>query len=170
MKRRTFLAVTAFAGLVAYGETGGTSHRTASQAAARPDRASQGIIRKALTYARLQYGKPYVWGGTGPDVFDCSGLVMMAYRSAGINLPRTSQEQWAAGTRVTDPRPGDLVYFAGVDGTPEHPGHVGLVSAPGWMIQAYAPGTPIGSYPFGTSGALQGTGPGDVVGYTRPTA
>ena len=40
-----------------------------------------------------------LWGGTGPDAFDCSGLAMMAYRAAGLTIPRTSQQQWAAGPR-----------------------------------------------------------------------
>ncbi len=51
----------------------------------------------AIAYAEAQLGKPYLWGGTGPDAFDCSGLVMMAYRQAGVIIPRTSQEQWAWG-------------------------------------------------------------------------
>jgi cell wall-associated NlpC family hydrolase len=124
----------------------------------------------AIGYARARAGLPYQWGGTGPDGYDCSGLVMMAYHAAGITLPRTSQQQWAAGTRVSDPRPGDLVYFPGGDGTWQAPGHVAIVTGPGRIIQAYAPGVPIGAYPYGTAGALPGTGPGDVIGYTRPWA
>src|SRR5215469_1794627 len=52
------------------------------------------VVATAIGYAEQQLGKPYLWGGTGPDAFDCSGLVMMAYRAAGINLQRTSQDQW----------------------------------------------------------------------------
>ena len=57
-------------------------------------------VATAITFAEQQLGKPYLWGGTGPDAFDCSGLVMMAFRTAGIGIARTSQAQWATETRV----------------------------------------------------------------------
>jgi len=117
----------------------------------------------AIAYAEQQIGKPYQWGGTGPDSFDCSGLVMMAYRAAGIGIPRTSQQQWAWGPEVSPGQvePGDLVFFAGADGTPESPGHVGLVIGGGLMIEAYATGFPIRIAPYGGR---------DPVGFTRPWA
>jgi peptidoglycan DL-endopeptidase CwlO len=121
---------------------------------------------QAIAYARAQLGKPYVWGGTGPDGFDCSGLVMEAYASAGIPVPRTSQEQWAAGPQVSNPQPGDLVFFAGGDGTVSAPGHVGLVIGPHTMIEAYATGYPVRVSAFGDAQAAPGDG--DPVGYTAP--
>lgn len=124
----------------------------------------------AIRYAAAQAGKSYLWGGTGPDEFDCSGLVMMAYQSAGVSIPRTSEYQWDELPHVTSYLPGDLVFFPGDDGSWDSPGHVGLVTGPNTMIQAYAPGTPIGTYPFGTGNALKGTGPGTVIGYARPVA
>jgi len=127
-----------------------------------------GPAAQAIAYARAQLGKPYVWGGTGPGGFDCSGLVMMAYRSAGIALPRTSQQQWAWGPRTATPQPGDLVFFAGADGTASAPGHVGLVTGPHQMIEAYATGYPVRVSQFGTPGSPPGDG--DPVGFTDPAA
>jgi hypothetical protein len=93
---------------------------------------------KVIAYAEAQLGKPYQWGATGPDAFDCSGLAMMVYRAAGITIPRTSQQQWNYGSRIaaSQAQPGDLVFFAGSDGTMTAPGHVGIVTGPGTMIDA----------------------------------
>ena len=128
------------------------------------------VVATAISYAREQLGKPYLWGGTGPDAFDCSGLVMMAYRAAGINIPRTSEEQWAWGPQIpaSQVEPGDLVFFAGSDGTPTSPGHVGLVIGKNTMIEAYATGFPIRISQFGTAAAAPGDG--TVVGFSRPWA
>ena len=117
----------------------------------------------AVAFARQQLGKPYLWGGTGPDAFDCSGLTMMAYRSVGIDMPRTADQQWLWGPRV-DPsqvEPGDLVFFAGADGTVTAPGHVGIVIGHGLMIDAPSAGLQVRIEPYTNSG---------VVGFTRPWA
>jgi cell wall-associated NlpC family hydrolase len=113
----------------------------------------------AIAFARQQIGKPYLWGATGPDAFDCSGLVMMAYRAVGIDMPRTADQQWLWGPRV-DPsqvEPGDLVFFAGADGTAKAPGHVGIVIGHGLMIDAPSAGLQVRIEPY--------TG---AVGFTRP--
>jgi peptidoglycan DL-endopeptidase CwlO len=127
-------------------------------------------VATVISFAEAQVGKPYLWGGTGPDAFDCSGLVMMAYRAAGIFIPRTSQEQWLWGPRVpaSQVEPGDLVFFAGSDGTPTAPGHVGLVIGNGQMIEAYATGFPIRISTYGKPTSPQGDQ--QVVGFTRPWA
>src|SRR5271169_263604 len=120
-------------------------------------------VATAISFAEQQLGKPYLWGGTGPDAFDCSGLVMMAYRAAGIDIERTSEAQWASEQRVpaSQVQPGDLVFFAGSDGTPTSPGHVGLVIGNGKMIEAYATGFPIRVASYVGRGAI---------GFTEPWA
>jgi peptidoglycan DL-endopeptidase CwlO len=121
-----------------------------------------GAAGKILAYAEAQLGKPYQWGATGPEAFDCSGLAMQAYRAAGIAIPRTSQAQRAADPRIPAAavRPGDPVFFAGSDGTMTAPGHVGIVTRPGMMIDAPFTGQVVrqGSY-AGSTG---------LVGFTRP--
>ena len=62
-------------------------------AAATSGRAPSKAAAQAIAYAQRQIGLPYLWGGTGPDAFDCSGLAMEAYAAAGISIPRTSQER-----------------------------------------------------------------------------
>jgi cell wall-associated NlpC family hydrolase len=118
-------------------------------------------VATAIAFAESQLGKPYQWGGTGPDAFDCSGLVMMAYRAAGITIARTSEAQWASETRIpaSQVQPGDLVFFAGADGTPTNPGHVGIVIGHGQMIEAYATGFPV------RVSSYAGRNP---IGFTRP--
>jgi peptidoglycan DL-endopeptidase CwlO len=120
-------------------------------------------VATAISFAQAQLGKPYLWGGTGPDAFDCSGLVMMAYRAAGVDIARTSQAQWASEPQVpaAQAEPGDLVFFAGSDGTVTSPGHVGLVIGNGEMIEAYATGFPIRVASYRNRGAI---------GFTRPWA
>ncbi|HET6191137.1 MAG TPA: NlpC/P60 family protein, partial [Trebonia sp.] len=126
------------------------------------------IVSTAVSYAEEQLGKPYLFGGTGPAAFDCSGLVMMAYRAAGVNIARTSQAQFATLPKVpaNKVQNGDLVFFAGSDGTRAAPGHVGLVVGKNLMIEAYATGFPVRVSAFGT--AQSAPGDGAVVGFAQP--
>jgi peptidoglycan DL-endopeptidase CwlO len=88
--------------------------------------------QKAVQFALKQFGKPYVFGAAGPDSWDCSGLTMGAWATAGVTLPHWTGTQFKEGT----PEPtdlsqavgGDLVFIPGSDGTPQQPGHVGLVA------------------------------------------
>lgn len=86
-------------------------------------------VVNAIGFANAQLGKPYSYGSEGPGSWDCSSLVQAAYASAGVGLPRTTEEQVGVGTPVYDPGrllPGDLVFIAGSDGTVASPGHVGM--------------------------------------------
>jgi peptidoglycan DL-endopeptidase CwlO len=129
-----------------------------------------GTTGKVLAFAEAQLGKPYQWGATGPDAYDCSGLAMMAYRAAGVAIPRTSQAQWAYGQQIpaSQVQPGDLVFFAGSDGTAASPGHVGIVVNPAThtMIDSYAPGYGFQDDSYGLPASKGGLSP--VVGFTRP--
>jgi cell wall-associated NlpC family hydrolase len=133
--------------------------------AAEPSLPSTGAT--AIAFAASQLGVPYAWGGTGPGGFDCSGLVQAAYASAGVSLPRVAQDQFEAGPPVpaTSPfAPGDLVFFGS---GPAAVGHVGLVLAPGVMIDAPHTGAVVQAEVFpATVGAPWG---GElVVGATQP--
>ncbi|MEV0112209.1 NlpC/P60 family protein [Streptomyces sp. NPDC050844] len=92
---------------------------------------------KVIAFAEAQIGKPYVWGATGPDSYDCSGLTQDAWKAAGISLPRTTWDQVKVGTTVktADAKPGDLVFFY------DDISHVGIYIGDGKMIHAPKPGT-----------------------------
>jgi peptidoglycan DL-endopeptidase CwlO len=76
-------------------------------------RIPNGDVGTALRYALAQIGRPYVWGAIGPESFDCSGLMLTAYRSAGLNLPRVSIQQSGVGQAVSraDVRAGDMIFY-----------------------------------------------------------
>jgi peptidoglycan DL-endopeptidase CwlO len=86
---------------------------------------------KAIAFAYAQLGKPYLWGATGPGSYDCSGLVESAWASAGIMIPRTTYEQWAALPHVplSNLQPGDLLFFDGI-------GHVSIYVGGNMFIDA----------------------------------
>ncbi|MDL2077711.1 NlpC/P60 family protein [Streptomyces sp. GXMU-J15] len=112
----------------------GTGTSTGSEATADSSYASK--AEKALAFARAQIGKPYVWGATGPDSYDCSGLTQGAWNAAGISLPRTTWDQVDAGTTVSlaNAQPGDLIFFY------DDISHVGIYIGNGMMIHAPKPG------------------------------
>ncbi|MFK4185856.1 NlpC/P60 family protein [Streptomyces sparsogenes] len=99
---------------------------------------------KAVAFARSQLGKPYVWGATGPNSYDCSGLTQAAWKAAGVSLPRTTWDQVKVGTRVStsDLQPGDLVFFY------DDISHVGLYIGDGMMIHAPKPGDVVKEAPI----------------------
>lgn len=127
------------------GDSGDNTAETAALDAAhyRIPPGTPAPIVAVITFALAQLGKPYVYGATGPNAYDCSGLVLAAYAHIGVHLPRTTYQQVNAGTPVfgiTQLRPGDLLFIPGSDGTPQAPGHVGMYVGAGTLIQAPATG------------------------------
>ncbi|MBP2049522.1 cell wall-associated NlpC family hydrolase [Streptomyces griseochromogenes] len=126
------------------GTASGHASRSAPDARAGLERAGSvaapdARAAAAVAYSYQKLGSPYVWGATGPNAFDCSGLAQAAYRSAGISLPRTTYAQINAGRRVSrsELQPGDLVFFyAGIS-------HVGIYVGDGQMIHAPNPSAPV---------------------------
>ncbi|MDO4244213.1 MAG: NlpC/P60 family protein [Actinomyces sp.] len=106
-------------------DTADTSTTATAVSAPAPSANGSSIVAIAMQYV----GRPYVSGATGPEAFDCSGLVQYVYAQAGISLPRTSYAQGAAGTMVSaaEAQPGDLVYYGY---------HVGIYAGNGMMIDA----------------------------------
>lgn len=96
------------------------------------------VVSVALDFARAQLGKPYVWGATGPDSFDCSGLTQAAYTAAGVRLPRVAQDQWFAGPHVDlgAIQPGDLLFWASDTSAPATIHHVAFYLGGGQILAA----------------------------------
>lgn len=112
---------------------------------------ASGGAEGALSFALSQIGVPYVWGGESPSGYDCSGLVRAAYRSVGIAIPRTSEEQFASESHLPSGaplEPGDLVFFGP---GPRDATHVGMVVAAGEMVDAPFTGTDVRTEPFPTT-------------------
>ena len=108
----------------------------------------------AVAAAKSQVGQPYVWGGTGNGGFDCSGLTQWAYSQAGVDLPRTADQQ-AVGQQVSADQlqPGDLVVWDG---------HVAMYSGNGEIVEA---GDPVQTNPLRTTNMGM-----QFKGFWRPTA
>jgi hypothetical protein len=115
-----------------------------------------------LSWLHAQFGKPYVYGGTGPSGYDCSGLIYTGLKTIGFaSPPRTSEEQWAAFTHInrSQLQPGDLV-FSQWPGDNASPGHVQVYAGNGRVIQAPHTGTKVGY-------ASLSSDTGHIVGYAR---
>ena len=106
---------------------------------AAPVAASSQAAQIAVQTALAQVGKPYVWGASGPNAYDCSGLTMYSYAAAGVALPHSSSAQSGMGIPVSRDQlqPGDLVFFY------SPVSHVGMYIGNGQMVHASTSGTPV---------------------------
>jgi peptidoglycan DL-endopeptidase CwlO len=142
--------------------------RAEVHALVRAERARQEAARRALVAAAAvrvaldQVGKPYRWGASGPESFDCSGLVRWAYAHAGLALPRTSRQQWWAGRPVDvgGLRPGDLVFWATNPADPATIHHVAIYVGQALMVHAPHTGALVRVDPVRPNGYAGATRPG----------
>jgi peptidoglycan DL-endopeptidase CwlO len=104
----------------------------------------RGGAEQAIRFAKAQLGEPYQWGADGPTSWDCSGLTMKAWASAGTYLPHYSVAQYDAGVpvSVSDVRPGDLVFWSS-NGQPSGIHHVAMYIGNGQIIHAPRTGRPV---------------------------
>lgn len=112
--------------------------------------------QRAIDEARRQLGKPYHYGGSGPDSFDCSGLTSWAWRAGGRSLPHSSRAQYSATSRITlnEIAPGDLTFYGSSVGSIHH---VGIYVGGGQMIDAPQTGDVV-RYHYAFRGDLVGVG------------
>jgi cell wall-associated NlpC family hydrolase len=131
-----------------------TGKATGAAGAKKPvTAAASGSTAKVVAYANAQIGKRYVFGTAGPNTFDCSGLVVAAYRQIGISLPHQTTPLAQRGRAVSraDLRPGDLVFPSS--------GHVGIYVGGGMIVHASNPKTGVkksGIYAFWTARRIVG--------------
>lgn len=124
-----------------------------------------GSALKAVAYARSHIGAGYRWGASGPREFDCSGLTSAAWRSAGVSLPRTANQQWHSLPRVSmsSLRPGDLVAFGY---SADYADHIGIYAGNGLLIDtATRYGGDVG---IGKLSTRAGNGGWHALGAVRP--
>jgi peptidoglycan DL-endopeptidase CwlO len=148
------------------GATGSAALAAAGSAGATSVTSADGTMTTAqvqafLTAALSRVGLPYVWGGAGPSVFDCSGLVQWSLRQAGLVMPRVAADQARTGPLVAlnDLRPGDLLFYHTDATAPTYISHVAIYLGNGQMEQAPEPGENVEVVPAdfgaGFAGAVQ---------------
>jgi cell wall-associated NlpC family hydrolase len=122
-----------------------------------PGTTTDKVARAAKRWGKTQIGKPYIFGGTGPKGYDCSGLVMRAMQHAGITIPRVAADQYAAGgTKVSlaDAQAGDLLFFASDVSQPSTVYHVVMYLGHGKVLSAPFTGTDVQIQPLFTTNLL----------------
>ncbi|GAA1733448.1 C40 family peptidase [Aeromicrobium alkaliterrae] len=126
--------------LAALDQTQRAQFDTANNASvpANPGAAPSAFSGSAIDFALTQLGKPYRYGGNGPDSYDCSGFTKASFAAAGISLPRTARTQYAASTKISmsDIQPGDLVFYGDMS-------HVAIYLGNGQVVEAPSSGSSV---------------------------
>ncbi|MEU3663622.1 C40 family peptidase [Streptomyces sp. NPDC032940] len=117
----------------------GSSSSSSSDASVSVSSSATGSAAAVVSFVQAQVGDAYVSGGTGPNSWDCSGLVQAAFKQVGVDLPRVSQDQSVAGTQVSldNLQPGDILYWGGAGSAY----HVGVYVGDGMFVGAQNPST-----------------------------
>jgi len=122
---------------------------------------TQGEVTTMLAAALSRQGLPYVWGATGPNAFDCSGLVQWSFARAGVPMPRVAADQARTGPLIpfSQAQPGDLLFWRTDPTAPDYISHVAIYLGNGQMIQAPQPGQTVEVVPVvfgsGFAGVVQ---------------
>ncbi|MGH3492957.1 MAG: C40 family peptidase [Sciscionella sp.] len=134
--------------------TGGCGGAVNAAALSLPPPSAKAAV--AIRFALSQLGKPYLWGATGPDAYDCSGLMQRSYAAAGITLPRVSRDQFAGGGAhlpVRQAQPGDLIFLATDPSNPATIHHVEMYLGKGKIVEAQQNGVPLKISAFSFAGS-----------------
>ncbi|MDT0477759.1 C40 family peptidase [Streptomyces griseoviridis] len=129
------------------GSTASTSTSASTSAGASTSTSTAtGSAASVIAFVKAQVGDAYVSGGTGPNSWDCSGLVQAAFKQVGVSLPRVSQDQSTAGTQVSlsNLQPGDILYWGGAGSAY----HVGVYVGDGMFVGAQNPSTGVVERPL----------------------
>jgi cell wall-associated NlpC family hydrolase len=123
-----------------------TLSTTASTSTSTSTSTATGSAAAVIAFAKAQIGKSYVLGASGPNAWDCSGLVQAAFKQIGVSLPRVSQDQSTAGTQVSlsNLQPGDILYW----GSAGSAYHVAVYVGDGMFVGAQNPSTGIVEKPL----------------------
>jgi cell wall-associated NlpC family hydrolase len=113
LRARRLLTVLTLGLALAVPSIGATANASSATTASAPTRTTKAVADRVLELAAKEYGKPYRYGASGPDSFDCSGFTSYIFRKVGISLPHSSSAQYGVVRHISkdDKQPGDLIFM-----------------------------------------------------------